>query len=81
MSSDYQSGNDADLDFDQPILGIKKSHQSSQSDNICLEEFDSRQIQVQRVPQVASATCQGQILLKPLSETIAFADISKNEIG
>ena len=44
-----------------------------------MAELDSRFVKTEKVPSVASATCQGQILLKPLKDTIAYADIKNDD--
>lgn len=39
---------------------------------LTLEDFDSRQIIISKIPQAASQTCQGQTLLKPVVKPIPY---------
>lgn len=44
-----------------------------------MEELDARDVDVNKVPTVASATFQGQILLKPLAESIVYTSIKEDQ--
>ena len=41
---------------------------------LCLEDFNSKNIKIKKVPKNASQTCMGQKLIKPIIEPIIFTD-------
>lgn len=44
---------------------------------LTLEDFDSQNIQIRRVPRTASQTCRGQVLIKPIVRPIPYTGLNK----
>lgn len=44
---------------------------------LTLEDFDSENILIRRVPRTASQTCRGQILIKPIVRPIPYTGLNK----
>lgn len=41
--------------------------------SLTLEDFDSAQLKINRVPKTASQTCQGQVLIRPVVKPIPYS--------
>ena len=60
---------------DQQLGDYQDNFLQHQVDNgqLTLEDFDSRYLNLHRVPLAASQTCQGQALLKPIITPITYS--------
>lgn len=45
--------------------------------SLSLEDFDSENLKINRVPRTASQTCRGQILIKPIIRPIPYLGLNK----
>lgn len=74
MTKDFE--HEPGVDYSRPI--IQHTKEDNYPNNLlCLEELDARDVAITKVPQLASATCQGQILLKPLGDSIIYTDLKE----
>mmetsp|Transcript_13546 Transcript_13546/g.21137 ORF Transcript_13546/g.21137 Transcript_13546/m.21137 type:complete len:129 (+) Transcript_13546:842-1228(+) len=51
----------------------------SNNPHLSIEDFDSKNLTLTRVPKAASQTCQGQVLLKPVIKPVPYTGI-KNRL-
>ena len=49
----------------------------NENNTLTLEDFDSNNLEIKRVPKTASQTCRGQVLIKPIVKPIPYTGLNK----